>query len=141
VYIFASLIAPSLALVPLAQKKLYLISPGVIRASRQASTPPAGRSALAGHRRPVELGLDRIDDLQVRPAQAQQAITSQAVNVFSPEDIPEQRSTAAPLCGGPVPAGHRFAVFQPAFVEMLSAKLRLDSSMIRFPLPRLPGCG
>ena len=34
--------APSMASVPLAQKKLYLMSPGVISAIRRASTPRSG---------------------------------------------------------------------------------------------------
>lgn len=42
VYILASLIAHSLASVPLAQKKEYLISPGVISARSRASTPRSG---------------------------------------------------------------------------------------------------
>ena len=42
VYIFASLIEPSIASVPLAAKKLYLMSPGVICAINFASTPRSG---------------------------------------------------------------------------------------------------
>ncbi len=42
VYILASLMAPSTASVPLAQKKLYLMSPGVMSAMSRASTPRSG---------------------------------------------------------------------------------------------------
>ena len=42
VYILANLSAPSIASVPEAPKKLYLMSPGVISAISRASTPRSG---------------------------------------------------------------------------------------------------
>ncbi len=126
VYILASLMAPSIDSVPLAQKKLYLISPGVINAISRASTPRSGsiNSWLGIGVRYVNWSLTAATIIRVAPAQVHHPVPTQAVQVLAPEDIPENRAGTGPFGSRPIP-GLRdgFAILQPAFIEMVGKVL------------------
>ena len=90
VYIFGNFIAPSMDSVPLAQKKLYLISPGVIIAISRANTPRKRiNQLLAGHRRSIQLSANIINHLRRGPSQIEQTISTEAVDELPTENIVE----------------------------------------------------